>query len=234
MAKKRFGDLIRAARERNAYSLRQLADRVEIDYSRLAKIEGGTRPAPGLTAIRRLSEVLGVEMGELLVAAGTSREVVAHLLWSERLRTAPTATPQTHELPDRSTLLEKNTYRVRVLERHGALCTVALGDERLEVLSFAAGDALVISLPPEAVVVWRAPADGHPPACTAENLFEVRVKKLRGLGQVSNLVLAGRGYELNALQGAAKVDTLGVTIGETVIAAVPATAVWTSAPEERP
>jgi len=51
---------------------------------------------------------------------------------------------------------------------------------------------------------------------------------------VSNLVLAGRGYELNALQGAAKVDTLGVTIGETVIAAVPATAVWTSAPEERP
>jgi transcriptional regulator with XRE-family HTH domain len=225
MVKLEFGVVLRKAREAKAYSLRELAERVGIEYSRLARIEQGTRPAPGLAEIRRLSDALDVDMTDLLVAAGTSREVMGHLLWSERSHAKRPEIEEGPYLPEWSPLLTKNTYRVRVLKRDGALCTVALGRCEISVFSFSDADRLTIRIPPESVVVCREKID--PAASTADNLLPVRVKKVRRLGQVTNLVLSGSGFELNSLHAGRRVARLGLAEGDRAFAAIQATSIRT-------
>lgn len=225
MRKPQFGDLLHVARLKKGYSLRDLAERTGMNYSRLSRIEHGTRPAPGLAEIRLLADSLDVDMSDLLVSSGTPREVMEHLLWSERLQTSGSRAQQKTWLPEWSLLLEKNTYRVRVARRDGALCTVLLGGAEIDVLHFGRSREINIAVPPESVLVFRDRPD--PDSCTTENVLPVRVKKLRRLGQVTNLVLAGDGFELNALHAERSVDRLGLTEGDPAFAVVQATAIRT-------
>jgi transcriptional regulator with XRE-family HTH domain/molybdopterin-binding protein len=225
MVKLKFGSVLKTAREAKAYSLRELGERVGIEYSRLARIEHGTRPAPGLAEIRRLSDALDVDMADLLVAAGTSREVMGHLLWSERSHAKRSKVDEGPYLPEWSPLVTKNRYRVRVLRRDGALCTVALGRCELSVFSFSVAPYLSIRIPPETVVVVRGPVESE--ASTVDNVLPVRVKKVRRLGQVTNLVLSGDGFEMNSLHAGRRVARLGLAEGKDAFATVQATAIRT-------
>jgi len=222
MTKSRFGELIRTARQEKEHSLRTLADLVGIEYSRLAKIESGDRPPPNLSDVRRLAQVLELDMVRLLVSAGTPREVVEHLLWSERLQ-AGTAGPSIAYPPEHALLLEKNTYRVSVIERDWASCSVQLGDEVLRVFSFATDDTISITIPPEAVIVFAE----RPSSSSLENLLAVKIKKRRCLGQVTNLVLGAGGFELNSLHGASQAADAGLEEGHSVYAGVQSTAIRT-------
>lgn len=226
MGKMRFGEMIKRARVKAGLSLREVAGATGIEFTRLSRIEHGSRPAPGLAEIRSLADLLNLDMVDLLVAAGTSREVMEHLLWSERLHLAE-ASPRVQPYPpEGSPLLAKNTFRVQVLEREGALCRVALGEERLTILSFSAEETLSIEIPPEAVLI--VPKESHPALCSAENAFPTWVKKVRRLGQVTNLILAGGGFELNTLHTGRRIEELGLTKGSEVLALVQATAIRTS------
>jgi len=220
-----FGDLIRKGREEKGYSLRQLAVRVRIDYSRLAKIEHGVRPAPGLSDVRTLAQALDLDMVDLLVAAGTPREVMEHLFWSERLQVGGRKKGRSSYAPGRSPLLEKNTYHVRVIDRDGARCTVALGGAKLAVFAFDTSDELLITIPPEAVLVFREQLAID--ACVGENALSVRIKKIRRLGQVTNIVLIGDGFEINSLHAARTVARLKLSEGDKIFAAVQSTAIRT-------
>lgn len=225
MTKVRFGELIRDGRTAKGYSLRGLADRVGLDYTRLARIEHGSRPAPGLAGVRALAQALDLDMLDLLVAAGTPREVMEHLLWSERIQCGrPTADGVAYPSAA-SPILEKNTYRGRVTHRDGALCTIAVGGITLDAFSFAPVDDLLVTVPPEAVLVFVTAPD--PRAWIAENVFPVKVRKLRRLGQVTNLVLAGGGFEVNSLHSGGQIDRLGIEEGQDLIAAIQATAIRT-------
>ena len=115
---------------------------------------------------------------------------------------------------------------MQVLEREGALCRVALGEERLTILSFSAEETLSIEIPPEAVLI--VPKESRPTLCSAENAFPTWVKKVRRLGQVTNLILAGGGFELNTLHTGRRIEDLGLTKGSEVLALVQATAIRTS------
>jgi len=226
MGKVQFGETVRQARVKAGLSLREVTAQTGIDFTRLSRIEHGSRPAPGLAGIRALAEILSLDMVDLLVAAGTSREVTEHLFWSERLHLA-LAHPRVQPYrPEGSLLLSKNSFRVRVLKRKGALCQVALGEERLTVLSFHAENALSIEIPPEAVLV--ASPISHTVLCSAENVFSTRVKKVRRLGQVANLILSGKGFELNTLHTGKRVEELNLTEGSEVLALIQATAIRTS------
>ena len=225
MRKSRFGDLLHAARQRKGYSLRNLAERTGMNYSRLSRIEHGTRPAPGLAEIRLLADSLDMDMSNLLVSSGTPREVMEHLLWSERLQTGESRAQQKSWLPEWSRLLEKNTYRVRVARRDGALCAVALGNAKINVYHFGRAREITISVPPESVLVFRDRPD--PNSCTAENVLPVRVKKLRHIGQITNLVLVGDGFELNALHTGRSVNRLRLAEGDPVFVVVQSTAIHT-------
>jgi len=226
MRKARFGELLQSARQRKGYSLRDLAQRTGMNYSRLSRIEHGTRPAPGLAEIRTLADSLDVDMSELLVSSGTPREVMEHLLWSERLHAGGTDRLHAADPPEWDHILAKNSFHVSVIRRNGALCTVALGGAEIDVLHFGRAKEITIVVPPEAVVLFRnAPAPG---GCGAENVLSVCVKKVRTLGQVTNVVLAGDRYELNALSTRNAVDALGISVGDDVSALVPAAAIRTS------
>ena len=225
MEKQVFGELLRKARLEQGLSLRQLADRSGLDYSRLAKIESGTRPAPDLTAIRALSDAVGLDLSNLIVASGTSREVVENLVWSERLAlgaTDPTAAAYRPGDPDEAT---RYRFVSSVLGRRGGECRIALGKESLSVFSFSEDDRLMIDIRPESVIVFcEDPTSllGHP-----QNILRVRVLKARKVGPMLDLVLQGNGYELNAKVGRERSDALGITEGARLYAFVPAAAIRT-------
>jgi len=223
MDKPQFGRLLQAARRRKGLSLRVLAERTGLNYSRLSRIEHGTRPAPGLAEIRRLAESLEIDMSELLVSTGTPREVMEHLLWSERLHSHEERGPGGTELPEWARLYEKNSFRLPVVRRNGGLCTVRLGREDLVVLDFGRARMLRVAIPPEAILIFRA--DTAPAACSAGNVLMMTIKKIRRLGQVTNLVLSGEGFELNSLHAEGMVRRLDLAEGDAVAAAVQATAI---------
>jgi len=225
-----FGEMIHQARLRAGLSLRELASQAKMDYTRLSRIEHGSRPAPGLGEVHILAELLDLDMVDLLVAAGTSREVMEHLLWAERLQHTETAPSIQAYNPYRSPLLAKNTFPATVQDRDGALCWVSLGGERLAVFSFATETALIISIPPEAVVIHCDQPE--PESYSADSVFPVRVKKIRRLGQVTNLILAANGFELNTLHTGRRIECMNLKDGEVVFASVQATAIRTTPQKE--
>jgi len=186
-----FGNVVAEARRKRGLGLREVAREVGLEPSRLLRIERGDRPPPPLPIVRALAQVLGLPMGELLIATGTSREVVESLVWSERLLFGP----QEAYAPHNPALWRRNTFQVEVVASDGALRTIALGEERLQVLAFGGGSPLEITVPPEAVTLHPNP----PQALTAASVLEARVCKVRDLGDLRNYVLACRGFELNVL-----------------------------------
>ena len=202
-----------------------MADRSGLDYSRLAKIESGTRPAPDLTAIRALSDALGLDLSNLIVAAGTSREVVEDLVWSERLAlgaTDPVAAAYRPADPDDA---KRHRFAVSVLDRRGGSCRIALGGDTLSVYSFSENDGLLIEIQPESVIVFRE--DPASLLGQSKNVLQVRVLKARKVGPMLDLVLQGNGYELNAKVEWDRSEALGVVEGVHLYAFVPAAAIRT-------
>lgn len=187
-------------------------------------METGSRPAPDLASLRKLSHSLDLDLADLLVAAGTAREVVEELLWSERLNVGDALPDIAAYRPGDSALLRKNTFRVSVVRRVGARCDVRLGEETWAVFSFSADRHLSIEVPPEAVVLFRT--DPRRSLGDDENLFRMTVRKVRQLGQITNLVLEGRGFELNALRPSEE-ETRSFAVADEVFAFVPAVAIRT-------
>ncbi|MBN1857920.1 hypothetical protein JW848_01805, partial [Candidatus Bipolaricaulota bacterium] len=154
------------------------------------------------------------------------REVVEHLLWLERLRpTEGTVADVDVDRLLRSPLQEKNRFLVRVMERDGALCAVQFGEGRLLVLSFSQNEKLTIEIPPEAVML-ATPGCSECPGIW-ENRFSVRVKKIRRLGQIVDVVVAEpeSGFELNAVHTSRGLATSGLEVGSTAQAMIAATAI---------
>ena len=224
--KTQFGTIIREARSNAGLSLRRVAAETGIDFTRLSRIENGTRPAPPLAEIRPLAALLQLDMVDLLVAAGVSREIVEHLLWSERLQAARTDPRWQEYIPDSSMLQSKNTFAVKASKREGARCLVKLGSQPLTVLSFSPQDSLLVRIPPPCILVARA---GEACSCLGiENILSMKLKKLREIGQIANLVLSAEGFELNAVQTCAQVESMALRAGDNVKALIPVTAIETS------
>jgi transcriptional regulator with XRE-family HTH domain len=227
VAKVLFGTIIHQARLAAGLSLREVAAETGLDFTRLSKIEHGTRPAPGLREIRTLTGLLNLDMGDLLVAAGTAREVVDELLWWERLHVARTEPSLRTYFPEAVALRAKNTFRVKVEKREGALCQVVLGNAaRLNVLSFSTEDSLQIEIPPEGVTIL--PTAAQSVLKDVENVLPMRIGKIRRLGQTTNLILCGRGFELNALPTEKSVRRMNLQRDGRVLAVVPAATIHTT------
>jgi len=186
-----FGTLVRTARVKRGLTLREAARKVGIDPSRLWRIEQGDRPPPPLPELRALADILDLSLADLLVAGGTSKAMLESLLWASRLSFGGREDFTPHH-PD---LWRKNTFVAKVLERRGAKVVVEAGQERLTALSFSAANALRVTIPPEAVLVML----GDVPRFAEANLLRARVAKSRMIGQLTNVVLACRGVELNSL-----------------------------------
>ena len=87
----RFGEYVRAARERRrrddpAFSVRQVARRIQVEPAYLSKIERGQAPPPSERTIRRLAAELDEDADVLLALAGkVSRDLQDIVLRRPRL-----------------------------------------------------------------------------------------------------------------------------------------------------
>ncbi len=229
MEKREFGVLIREARAEKHLSLRRLAGLAGVDYSRLARIEQGSRPAPDLASIRTLAGVLDLDLAELLVAAGTSRSVVEELVWSERVRLGHEGHALGTYRPGRSRLAARNTFEGRVERRRGALCDVRVGNVVLRVVSFSNAARLRLVIPPETVSVAKSAPKGLSPS--AATILSARVVKARSVGQLMDVVLEADGVELNALTASDRNEPHPV-VGDRVVAVILTAAIQTTPLEE--
>lgn len=231
MQKREFGVLIREARSEKNLSLRRLASLSGVDYSRLARIEQGSRPAPNLDSIRTLAGVLDLDLAELLVAAGTARSVVEDLVWSERIHLGREGRPSGSFPLASSRLAERNTFEGCVLRRSGALCDVRVGRVVLRALSFSSARRLKLVVPPETVTVAALAPQGL--GASAATVLESRVAKVRPMGQLVNYILAADGLELNALAAADRKERRH-ELGDRVVAVLLTAAIQTTPLREEP
>ena len=197
MTKVQFSDILHQARSDNGMSLRELSAQSGIEFTRLSRMEHGTRPAPDLPQMRRLAELLSLNLVDLLVSAGTPREAVEQLLWVERLRQAKRVEDLAEYSPEGHRAGIKNEFVVQVLSRDGSFCRAELGSETWCMLAFSDAETLRVIVPPEAIHVFSA----NPQEITLMpfNVFCSRILKMRKVGRLLNLVLEVGGIELNAL-----------------------------------
>lgn len=197
MSKAQFSDILQQARSDKGLSLRQLSVQSGIEFTRLSRMEHGTRPAPGLPQLRRLAELLSLNLIDLLVSAGTPRETVEQLLWVERLQQAKRVEDLAEYSPEENRAGMKNEFVVRVISREGAFCTAELGSETWCMLTFSDADTLRVVIPPEAIHIFSA--DPQAISLMPSNVFRSRICKVREVSRLLNLVLEVGGIELNAL-----------------------------------
>ena len=197
MSKVQFGDILHQARSDKGLSLRQLSARSGIEFTRLSRMEHGTRPAPDLPEMRQLAELLSLNLVDLLVSAGTPREAVEQLLWVERLQQAKRVKTLAEYSPEGHRAGIKNEFVASVVSRDGAFCTAEIGSETWRLLTFSEAETLRVIVPPEAIHVFSENPQGI--ALMPCNVFRSRIRKMRKIGRVLNLVLEVGGIELNAL-----------------------------------
>ena len=197
MTKAQFSDILHQARSDNGMSLRELSAQSGIEFTRLSRMEHGTRPAPDLPQMRRLAELLSLNLVDLLVSAGTPREAVEQLLWVERLQQAKRVKTLAEYNPEGHRAGIKNDFIASVVSRDGAFCTAKIGSETWYLLAFSEAETLRVIVPPEAIHVFSA----NPQEITLMpcNVFCSRILKMRKVGRLLNLVLEVGGIELNAL-----------------------------------
>lgn len=230
MTKREFGKILREARLRRGVSLRHLADESGIEFSRLSRMEHGTRPAPGLPALRRLADLLSLDIVELLVSTGTPRESVEQLLWSQRLHEAKEPGGWAAYAPEIHCLRDKNRFIVRVASRQGAYCRATVGRSTWGLLTFSTASKLEILIPPEAVTIFQAnPAEI---LCGTENVLEGTITKQRRFGALLNDVIAGEDIELNGVCALPPTQDPPYGPGDTVYLWVPAAAITTEPIQE--
>ena len=75
-----FGARIRQLRKEAGMTQRELADKINIDFTYLSKIECGTVPPPSEKVISRLAKILNVGKDELLILAGKFPSDIVQIL----------------------------------------------------------------------------------------------------------------------------------------------------------
>ncbi len=77
---KRFGAKLRELRLRAGLTLRELAARVNVDFTYLSKIENGALPPPSERVILQLAEALNADKDELITLAGRIPSDISEML----------------------------------------------------------------------------------------------------------------------------------------------------------
>ena len=92
MENQKFGARLRQLRKQAGMTQRELADRVNVDFSYLSKIESGAVPPPSEKVISQLAEALNADKDELTILAGEIPSDIVEILKNretvQRLRSA--------------------------------------------------------------------------------------------------------------------------------------------------
>lgn len=81
---KQFGTRLRELRIKARLTQRELAEKVNVNFSYLSKIENGVLPPPSERVISQLAEILNADKDELLILAGKIPADIAQMLKNQR------------------------------------------------------------------------------------------------------------------------------------------------------
>lgn len=82
----KFGNKLKELRKSAGLTLRELAEKVNVNFTYLSKIENGALPPPSEKVIKQLAEVLNFDKDELLTLAGIIPSDIAEILQDRRTR----------------------------------------------------------------------------------------------------------------------------------------------------
>ena len=66
MAVTKLGDVLKALREKQGWTLEDLTKRAKVSFVYISQLERGKRKNPSLVVLKRLARALGVPVAELL------------------------------------------------------------------------------------------------------------------------------------------------------------------------
>ena len=95
---KNFGERLRELRKQSGLSQRGLANKVNVNFTYLSKIENGVVAAPSKSVILRLAEVLNADKDELLILAGRVPSDVTEILSKDREMLQLIRSPRAHKI----------------------------------------------------------------------------------------------------------------------------------------
>ena len=75
-----FGEKLRELRKEAGLTQRELADKVNVDFNYVSKIENGVMPPPSEKAILRLAAVLNADKDKLMLLAGKVPSDIVQML----------------------------------------------------------------------------------------------------------------------------------------------------------
>lgn len=130
--RKEFGERVRRERKEQGVGLRELARKVDMDYSNLSRIERGQRPPPDLDMVIKIAKELDIDREELLSLAGAPDELLTNDQFGE----------------------EKNWIRGRVTGKSGNLTEVDTGDWIISVVEEPSTDEVLLGLRPEDITLY--------------------------------------------------------------------------------
>jgi transcriptional regulator with XRE-family HTH domain len=113
-----FGSKLRELRKKAGFSLRELASKIDVNFSYLSKIESGTLPPPSEKVILLLAKELHTDKDELLTLAGRIPADISELLrdqkWIRKLRAERVKKMKQRQSNEFLQLLPKHLYRLAV------------------------------------------------------------------------------------------------------------------------
>ena len=127
-----FGRKVRRSRKDKGIGLRELARRIDVDYSNLSRIERGQRPPPDLETVVRIADELDIERTDLLSLAGVPEEVFAEESKEER----------------------RSWITGKVADKSDDLTEIDTGDWKLHIAKETSAEEVRLGLRPEDITLF--------------------------------------------------------------------------------
>lgn len=202
MAEKRlaFGRKVRRSREEKGIGLRELARRVDIDYSNLSRIERGQRPPPDLETVIKIARELEIERRNLLNLAGVPEKVILKKHGEDR----------------------RNWISGKVAGKAGDLTEINAGEWTLHIVEEPEAEELELGLRPEDITLYLS-EEGFLNS-SARNRIKGTVKELDDYENYNLVTVDCQSFSLEVAITDTSVEKMDIAPGKEVFATFKATA----------
>lgn len=201
--RQKFGKLVRSGRKEQGLGLRQLARILDMDYSRLSRIERGERPPPDLDSVVRMAGILDLDQQELLKLAGVPQTVISK-----------------REGPLEEELI--NWVPGRVVGKKGQLTLVQVGEETFSVASSSSTSEVEVGIRPQDITLFvnKEKLSGS----SARNRIQTKIEAIEPWENYNLVTVKGGGIKLDVAITDTSLSKMELSPGTEVLATFKATA----------
>ena len=195
-----FGKKVRRSRKDKEIGLRELARRVDIDYSNLSRIERGKRPPPDLNTVIKIAGELGIDRSELLKLAGVPEEVIMKKRGEER----------------------RSWITGKVIGKAGDLTEIDAGDWTLHIVEEPQVEEVKLGLRPEDITLYLSEKGFS--GSSARNRIKGKVTEVEGYENYNLVTVDCGSFSLEVAITDTSLKKMELSPGKEVFATFKATA----------